>query len=44
MFKKEFRKLESGFGVEFEVLQRKELEPFHEEHLGLIVKMFVDEN
>ncbi|WP_406660172.1 fibrillarin-like rRNA/tRNA 2'-O-methyltransferase [Methanolobus sp. ZRKC3] len=43
VFKEEVRKLESGFDVEFEVLQRKELDPFHEDHLGLIAKMFVDE-
>jgi len=43
-FNGEFRKYESGFDVEFEVLQRKELEPFHEDHLGLIAKMFVDED
>lgn len=43
IFKEEVRKLESGFDVEFEVLQRKELEPFHEDHLGLIAKMFVDD-
>ena len=44
IFKEEVRKLESGFDVEFEILQRKELDPFHEDHLGLIAKMFVDED
>ena len=43
IFKDEVRKLESGFDVEFEVLQRKELDPFHEDHLGLVARMFVDE-
>ncbi|MCQ6962493.1 fibrillarin-like rRNA/tRNA 2'-O-methyltransferase [Methanolobus chelungpuianus] len=42
IFKDEVRKLESGFDVEFEVLQRKELEPFHEDHLGVLARMFVD--
>lgn len=42
IFKDEVRKLESGFDVEFEVLQRKELGPFHEDHLGLVARMFVD--
>lgn len=43
IFKDEVRKLESGFGVEFEVLQRKELDPFHEDHLGLVARMFVED-
>jgi fibrillarin-like pre-rRNA processing protein len=43
IFKEEVRKLESGFDIEFEVLERKELEPFHEDHLGLVAKMFVDD-
>lgn len=43
IFKDEVRKLESGFDVEFEVLQRKELGPFHEDHLGLVAQMFVDD-
>jgi len=43
IFKDEVRKLESGFDVEFEVLQRKELGPFHEDHLGLVARMFVDD-
>jgi fibrillarin-like pre-rRNA processing protein len=44
IFKEEVRKLESGFDIEFEVLERKELEPFHEDHLGLVAKMFVDDD
>jgi fibrillarin-like pre-rRNA processing protein len=44
IFKEEVRKLESDFDVEFEILQRKELEPFHEDHLGLVARMFVDED
>lgn len=43
IFKEEVRKLESGFDIEFEVLERKELEPFHEDHLGLVAQMFVDD-
>jgi fibrillarin-like pre-rRNA processing protein len=43
IFKEEVRKLESDFDIEFEVLQRKELDPFHEDHLGLVARMFVDE-
>ncbi len=43
IFKEEVRKLESDFGIEFEVLQRKELDPFHEDHLGLVARIFVDE-
>ena len=43
IFKEEVRKLESDFGIEFEVLQRKELDPFHEDHLGLVARMFVDD-
>ncbi|SFM47984.1 fibrillarin-like rRNA/tRNA 2'-O-methyltransferase [Methanolobus profundi] len=43
IFKEEVRKLESGFDIEFEVLERKELDPFHEDHLGLVAKMFVDD-
>jgi fibrillarin-like pre-rRNA processing protein len=43
VFKEEVHKLESGFDIEFEVLQRKELDPFHEDHLGLVARMFVDE-
>ncbi|MBN2110944.1 MAG: fibrillarin-like rRNA/tRNA 2'-O-methyltransferase [Methanosarcinaceae archaeon] len=43
IFKEEVRKLESGFDVEFEVLERKELEPFHEDHLGVVARMFVDD-
>ena len=43
IFKDEVKKLESDFGVEFEVLQRKELDPFHEDHLGVLARMFVDE-
>ncbi|TGC11140.1 fibrillarin-like rRNA/tRNA 2'-O-methyltransferase [Methanolobus halotolerans] len=42
IFKDEVHKLEGGFGVEFEVLQRKELDSFHEDHLGLVARMFVD--
>ncbi len=42
IFKEEVRKLESGFDIEFEVLERKELAPFHEDHLGLVAQMFVD--
>ncbi|WP_292470110.1 fibrillarin-like rRNA/tRNA 2'-O-methyltransferase [Methanolobus sp.] len=43
VFKEEVRKLESDFDIEFEVLQRKELDPFHEDHLGLVARMFVDD-
>ncbi|ETA67870.1 fibrillarin-like rRNA methylase [Methanolobus tindarius DSM 2278] len=43
IFKEEVRKLESGFDIEFEVLERKELDPFHEDHLGLVAQMFVDD-
>ena len=43
IFKEEIQKLETGFDVEFEMLQRKELDPFHEDHLGLVARMFVDE-
>ncbi|MDI3484900.1 MAG: fibrillarin-like pre-rRNA processing protein [Methanolobus sp.] len=43
VFKEEVRKLESGFDIEFEVLERKELDPFHEDHLGVVGKMFVDD-
>ncbi len=43
IFKEEVRKLESDFYIEFEVLQRKELDPFHEDHLGLVARMFVDD-
>lgn len=43
IFKEEVRKLESGFDIEFEVLERKELDPFHEDHLGVVGKMFVDD-
>jgi fibrillarin-like pre-rRNA processing protein len=43
IFKEEVRKLESGFDIEFEVLERKELEPFHDDHLGLVAQMFVDD-
>ncbi len=43
IFKEEVRKLESGFDIEFEVLERKELDPFHEDHLGLVAQIFVDE-
>lgn len=43
IFKEEVRKLESGFDIEFEVLERKDLDPFHEDHLGLVAKMFVDD-
>jgi fibrillarin-like pre-rRNA processing protein len=43
IFKEEVRKLESGFDIEFEVLERKELEPFHEDHLGLVAQTFVDD-
>jgi fibrillarin-like pre-rRNA processing protein len=43
VFKDEVKKLEGDFGVEFEVLQRKELDPFHEDHLGVLARMFVDE-
>nr|WP_321496801.1 fibrillarin-like rRNA/tRNA 2'-O-methyltransferase [uncultured Methanolobus sp.] len=43
VFKEEVRKLESGFDIEFEVLERKELDPFHEDHLGLVAKMFMDD-
>lgn len=28
--------------MEFEVLQRKELGPFHEDHLGVLARMFAD--
>jgi fibrillarin-like pre-rRNA processing protein len=44
IFKEEVRKLESGFDIEFEVLERKELDPFHEDHLGLVAQMFVDDD
>lgn len=43
IFKEEVRKLESGFDIEFEVLERKELDPFHEDHLGLVAQTFVDD-
>ncbi|MGB3907275.1 MAG: fibrillarin-like rRNA/tRNA 2'-O-methyltransferase, partial [Methanomethylovorans sp.] len=43
IFKDEVKKLESDFGVEFEVLQRKELDPFHEDHLGVLARMFVED-
>jgi fibrillarin-like pre-rRNA processing protein len=42
-FKGEVSKLGSGFRMVFEVLQRKELDPFHENPLGLVARMFVDE-
>jgi len=43
VFKDEVKKLESDFDVEFEVLQRKELDPFHEDHLGVLARMFVED-
>lgn len=44
IFKEEVQRLENGFGVDMEVLQRKELDPFHEDHLGVLARMFVDED
>ncbi|MBC7085635.1 MAG: fibrillarin-like rRNA/tRNA 2'-O-methyltransferase [Methanomethylovorans sp.] len=44
VFKEEVKKLEGAFGIEFEILQRKELDPFHEDHLGVLARLFVDEN
>lgn len=44
IFKEEVQRLENGFEVDMEVLQRKELDPFHEDHLGVLARMFVDED
>ncbi|WP_407355335.1 fibrillarin-like rRNA/tRNA 2'-O-methyltransferase [Methanolobus sp. WCC5] len=43
IFKDEVRKLENGFDIEFEVLERKELDPFHEDHLGVLARIFLED-
>ncbi|MDG6243118.1 MAG: fibrillarin-like rRNA/tRNA 2'-O-methyltransferase [Methanolobus sp.] len=43
IFKEEVRKLENGFDIELEVLERKELDPFHEDHLGVLARLFVED-
>ncbi|MGP8320924.1 MAG: fibrillarin-like rRNA/tRNA 2'-O-methyltransferase [Methanosarcinaceae archaeon] len=39
VFKDEVRKLENGFDVGFEVLNSRELAPFHEDHLGILARV-----
>lgn len=43
IFKEEVKKLENGFDLEFEVLQRKELDPYHIDHLGLLATIYKEE-
>lgn len=43
IFKNEVKKLENDFNIEFEILERKELDPFHIDHLGLQARIYVDE-
>ncbi|MBW6470929.1 MAG: fibrillarin-like rRNA/tRNA 2'-O-methyltransferase, partial [Methanosarcinaceae archaeon] len=39
VFKNEIRKLEHEFDVGFEVLDSRELMPFHEDHLGVMARV-----
>jgi fibrillarin-like pre-rRNA processing protein len=39
VFKEEVRKLENDFDVGFEVLDSRELMPFHEDHLGVMARI-----
>lgn len=39
MYKREIKKLEQAFEPKFEVLNAKDLMPFHEDHLGILAKM-----
>ncbi len=41
VFREELAKLQNDFSIEFEVLDRKELAPFHEDHLGVLAKRFM---
>lgn len=39
VFKNEIKKLEEAFEPKFEILNARELAPYHEDHLGLIAKI-----
>lgn len=39
VYKSEIKKLEQAFEPEFEVLNAKDLMPYHEDHLGILAKM-----
>ncbi|WP_292380974.1 fibrillarin-like rRNA/tRNA 2'-O-methyltransferase [Methanosarcina sp. UBA289] len=39
VFKEEIRKLEQAFEPRFEILNAKDLKPYHEDHLGVLAKL-----
>lgn len=39
IFKEEIRRLTRDFDISFEVLKRSELEPYHEDHLGVLAQL-----
>ncbi|WP_292485308.1 fibrillarin-like rRNA/tRNA 2'-O-methyltransferase [Methanohalobium sp.] len=39
IFKEEVKKVTNNFAVEFEILKRSELDPYHEDHLGILARL-----
>ena len=39
VFKEEVKKLEQAFEPKFEVLNARDLKPYHEDHLGILAKL-----